>query len=170
MARPATRTPKLNAGDETHASPALEQLAQARSTRLVVREIVLWMKETDQQHAQQRALLDKKLDAILDRLAPAGELPPQLGVRLERHHKELVKQITDLAGAVERLAGAVEAKALASDGYSVQAVEILGIVRKEIAEVRRSLNAPEPLRPIEPLALAVGEEPPSAIVLMRPAA
>lgn len=93
----------------------------------------------------------------------AGELDAKLEL-ISHQVSDLGARVQALDAKVDQVAQAAAGQALASDGYSVQAVEVLGRLRREVAEVRAVVAPPDPA-----MELAVGEMP-SAIVLWRPRA
>lgn len=157
--RPRTKTV---ASREVTASPALEQLAHIRDTRLVQDMIAKWLRETEKEHAERFAVFDRKLDGLaekIDALLSAAAPAPA----------EQVNQIAHQLSLLVRVYGA-----LCDRNDEV----IVGLMRlamlrgeQDLAEQLEALVPSPPAQNAEQLeaaARAVGETPPEAIVLWRP--
>lgn len=155
--------------DAPNLEATVEGLAQGGPIRHLCALMSLFVngqRRTETELAARFERWEKKLDELLAR-KPADDLPPQLRVRVERHHKELCAKVDHLAEAVERLAQAAEQTALNSDTYSAQAVGQLAGLKREVRDGLRDLH--EAIVPAAPRELAVGEES-APLALVRTAA
>lgn len=128
--------------------------------KAAIERLEVWRKDADikaEYLTRQSGRQDERIKEMEQQLARHFV---QFGVRLERHHKELLKAHHDLTAEVRRLADAAQSAALSADIHSCQAIEQLQLVKAALQ------NLPALVANLITLQ-APADPPPAPIVLLR---